>query len=101
MSASTWKVVEQEAYVRLSEHRHRICRNLIAEFVLVKAKVYRLSMQPNVDCRVSGGRITGLCFVEYPHVLMKEVNSRGFMKRQLRNTRQIKTKDYSCILAGI
>ena len=48
MSASTWKVVEQEAYVRLSEHRHRICRNLIAEFILAKAKVYRLSMQPNV-----------------------------------------------------
>lgn len=47
MSASTWKVVEQEAYVRLSEHKHRICRDLIAEFVFAKAKVYQLSMQPN------------------------------------------------------
>ncbi|KAJ5587439.1 uncharacterized protein N7459_003204 [Penicillium hispanicum] len=81
--------------------------NSIAESILAEAKVCETLMRhphPNlatyIGCQVSGDRITGLCFVKYPQTLMKAVNPRGFMKRQLKSKRET-TKDFSGILAGV
>lgn len=81
--------------------------NAIAESVLAEARICELLMRhphPNIatylGCHVSSGRITGLCFVQYSHTLMEEVNPGALMKRRLRSTRQ-PTKDYSGFLTGI
>lgn len=50
--------------------------------------------------RFLDGRITGLCFVRYPHTLMQEDNPGSLMKRKFKSSCQV-TKDYSRVLAGI
>ncbi|KAK0701102.1 hypothetical protein B0T21DRAFT_134482 [Apiosordaria backusii] len=103
----------QDCYVKKPQliSYDRICRgprpNSIAESVLLEAAVCELLTRhphPNIatylGCQVSDGRITGLCFARYQRTLMKEVNPRRLMKRNLRSDRQGR-KDYSSVLAGV
>ncbi|KAK3303646.1 uncharacterized protein B0T15DRAFT_486996 [Chaetomium strumarium] len=81
--------------------------NHIADSILLEASVCEVLKQhphPNIatylGCKVSDGRIAGLCFARYHRTLMEEVNPRGLMKRKFRSDCQ-RSRDYNSVLAGI